>query len=248
MKSGDTDSSKPWTDATETRLYVWDVFIRLFHWLLVIAVTTSFIAVQFDAMTLHITSGLFICGLLIFRILWGIAGSSTAQFHNFIRGPAAVLNYVRSEVLATKTGVDQAPVQPLPHSQHAGHSPLGALSVVAILAALIAQVSTGLFADDEIFNTGPLARFVGIDFSSNATALHGMNAKVIFLLIIVHLAAIVFYHAVKRVNLIGPMVSGWKQLTVRQINDYETVKIRQAGVAIIAILFAGSLTGVLFYL
>ena len=212
-------------------LYVWDIYLRLFHWLLVIAVATSLISVQLDEMQIHVTSGIVIAALLIFRLIWGIIGSSTAQFHRFVRGPRTVAaTLFQNHVKATSDTGESTPA-----AKHAGHSPLGALSVVAMLAALVAQVSTGLFADDEVFSSGPFARFVGSDFSASATSLHGINAKIIFALILVHIGAIVFYHFVKKDNLTLPMISGKKFPSIDQANGFEPVHLQgffRAAVAI----------------
>lgn len=214
---------------------VWDVYLRLFHWLLVIGVATSLISVQLDAMQVHITAGIFITALLTFRLIWGVIGSSTAQFHRFVRGPRAVVASVFPQRFAHKTDASTGISR-----QHAGHSPLGALSVIAMLAILTAQVGTGLFADDEIFSSGPLARYVSIDFSALATSLHGMNAKILFALICVHIGAIVFYKFIKKNNLTLAMLTGRKATTVSQAKSLEAVTIRGLVPAAIAIIIAAA--------
>ena len=118
-------------------------------------------------------------------------GSSTAQFHRFVQGPSQLLAYWRSG-----------------QTNRWGHNPFGALSVIALLICLIVQTATGLASDDEIFTTGPLAQFLTESQVGWANQIHEWNSKLLFALIGLHVAAIVYYQAIKRLNLIGPMFSG----------------------------------------
>lgn len=174
------------------RVAVWDLPLRLFHWALLVAVAVSVVAVELlDDTELHLQSGRVVLGLLIFRLVWGLVGSSTAQFHRFVRGPGAVFAYWRSGRV-----------------QRWGHNPLGALSVVAMLVSLVVQIITGLGSDDEIFTTGPLAQFLSEFQVGWANQIHEWNSKVLFVLIGLHLVAIVYYQWIRRSNLIGAMISG----------------------------------------
>ena len=138
--------------------------------------------------------------LLAFRLLWGLVGGHWSRFANFIYSPAAVLRYLRGE-----SSDDE--------HHEVGHSPLGAFSVFALLGVLSAQVATGLFADDEIANTGPLTRFVSGATSSLLTRWHKLSGQwLIVMLIVLHVAAIVFYVVGRRRNLVHPMVLGDKPL------------------------------------
>jgi len=142
---------------------------------------------------LHLWVGYAALFLILFRIFWGLVGSSTARFTSFIRGPAAVLRYVR--------GRFAWPV--------AGHAPLGALSVIALLALLLFQITSGLFAEDEDgLLIGPLARFVSIDVSDAITELHEEAFNILLALIGLHVAAILFYRLVLKKHLVGPMITG----------------------------------------
>ena len=144
----------------------------------------------------HFRSGYLIAGLLLFRLLWGIAGTRYARFHDFIRGPVAVLGYLRRGSEA----VDHYP----------GHSPLGALAVVAILAALITQVVTGFFADDDIAYTGPYRYAVSGSLANDMTDLHHQVFDVIKLLLLLHLAAIAWYVLRRKEPLLSAMWHGHK--------------------------------------
>ena len=170
---------------------VWDLPTRLFHWLLVALVAFSWWSGKNDRIDLHIWSGIAILTLLLFRLLWGFFGSSTARFVNFVRGPKAVFGYLRGQW----RGI--------------GHSPLGALSVVALLAALGVQVGLGLFSSDEDgLVSGPLAQFVSLDASEEVADLHDDFFDIVLILIAIHIAAVLFYRLFLGKKLTGAMISG----------------------------------------
>ena len=175
---------------------VWDAPTRLVHWLFVFCVAFSWWTAENDRMDWHYLSGLTLLGLLVFRIYWGFAGPETARFAQFVKGPGAVLGYL--------------PKLFKPNYRAAfGHNPLGALSVVAILGALITQVGLGLFASDtDGLESGPLSRYVDYKFAKKAGDLHEDFFNILLGLIGLHIAAIVFYLIIKRTNLIGPMFTG----------------------------------------
>ncbi len=169
---------------------IWDLPTRLFHWLLAGLVGFSWWTAETHRDDLHIWSGLAILTLLIFRILWGFVGSSTARFANFVRGPRAVFGYLRGDW----RGV--------------GHNPLGAISVIALLALLIVQVGLGLISSDEDgLVEGPLAPLVSLATSDWAVDLHEDLFNVLLALIGLHLAAILFYR-LRGKGLVGPMITG----------------------------------------
>ena len=184
---------------TERPVKVWDVPTRLFHWLLVIFVITSVITAKIggNLMTTHMISGYLVLALLVFRVLWGFVGGYHARFASFLRGPMAVWQYA-----ARLTCMDA--------TRYLGHNPLGAWSVVAMLAVLLMQASTGLFASDDIFTEGPLNPLVSNAASSTLTRIHNINAIVIGCLVAVHLAAVLFHLLFKGENLIKPMFTGLK--------------------------------------
>jgi len=170
---------------------VWDLPTRLFHWVLAGLVGFSWWSAKNDHMDWHIWSGFGILTLLIFRLLWGFFGSSTSRFSSFVRGPKAVFGYLRGQW----RGI--------------GHNPLGALSVLALLAATLFQVTLGLFSSDEDgLYSGPLATWVSFDLSEEIADLHEDFFDILLILIGVHVAAILFYALFKRSNLIGPMLTG----------------------------------------
>jgi len=172
---------------------VWDLPIRLFHWVLVALLGFSWWSAENHETELHIWSGIAVLTLLIFRLLWGLFGSSTARFANFVRGPAVVRDYLRDNA----------------SWRFAGHSPLGALSVIALLGAIAIQVGLGLIAvDEDGLNEGPLAQLVSLDVSEAARDLHEDFFNVLLALIAVHVVAIVVYRLLLGRNLTGPMLTG----------------------------------------
>lgn len=182
------------------RVRVWDPALRVFHWLLAILVIGNWLLgmVGPDNMVLHFLFGYAIIALLVFRLIWGFVGPESARFSSFIRGPSAILAYLRH------AGRRQP-------SNWPGHNPLGGLSVIAMLLALIWQVGTGLIADPENFiNIGPLADEVGSDIATKADGWHSLGANIILILVLLHLAVILYYRVWKNEDLIGPMFTGWK--------------------------------------
>ena len=176
-------------DAT-VRVAIWDLPTRLFHWLLTGLIALSWWSAEYHFDDVHIWSGIAVLTLLIFRILWGFFGSSTARFASFVRGPRAVFGYLQGGW----RGI--------------GHNPLGALSVIALLAAVCLQVGLGLFASDEDgLMQGPLARLIGFGAQERVRDLHEAMFNVLLALIAVHVAAIIFYRARGR-KLLKPMITG----------------------------------------
>jgi cytochrome b len=175
---------------------VWDLPVRLFHWSAVALVALSWWSAEESLDRVHFWSGYTLLFLLLFRILWGFFGSSTARFRRFVRGPSAVLAYLREG-----------------RHGEAGHTPLGALSVVAMLLALLVQVGTGLIQlDDDDFVEGPLSGLVGYDMAVAAHDVHEVSFNVLMGLVALHLLAIAWYRFVRGRSLVRPMVTGRSQL------------------------------------
>ena len=181
---------------------VWDLPTRIFHWTLAACVIASIVSAQIggNAMAWHFRLGYVVFTLLAFRVLWGLVGGHWSRFANFIYAPSTVVRYLRGQSHA--------------HEHHeVGHNPLGAFSVFALLALLALQVGTGLFADDEISNTGPLIKFVSGATSLAMTKWHKTGGQwLIIALVLLHVAAIVFYLLRKKRNLVRAMVRGDKSL------------------------------------
>jgi cytochrome b len=179
------------------RIPIWDVPVRLFHWVLALLVVFSFVTGKVGGYWLewHMRSGFCILTLLAFRIAWGIVGSDTARFTQFVRGPAAGLAYAR-EVIAKRKPVVL------------GHNPLGGWMVVAMLALLATQAFSGLFVDDEISTQGPLAVKVSNAFVSRMSTLHHFNSWLVAGAVVLHVSAIAYYYWGLGSNLVAPMLHG----------------------------------------
>lgn len=174
------------------RVRIWDAPTRLFHWAIVVLVALQWWTAEEEELELHITLGLVTLGLILFRLIWGLIGSSTARFATFVKGPRAVIAYLRGRA-----------------GYVLGHNPLGALSVIGLLGVLVAQIGLGLFASDEDgLYGGPFAHLIDPDLSEEAAELHEDLFDVLLVLIGLHVAAILYYALVKRDNLVGPMITG----------------------------------------
>jgi len=184
---------------------VWDLPIRVFHWLLVLCIIGSLVSVNLgeNAIEWHAYFGYSVLTLLIFRIVWGFVGSTHARFASFLPNRESVLNYLQGK----------AP-------RVLGHNPIGALSVFALLLVLSVQVLTGLFVDDEITFQGPLAKYVPNWVVSFLSEIHEGNQVVIYILITIHIAAILYYKKFKGEDLIKPMISGDKEIDPSEEANY----------------------------
>jgi cytochrome b len=175
-----------------TGVRIWDAPTRLFHWTLVALIAFSWWSAKQEQFDWHIWSGIAVLTLIVFRLLWGFFGSSTARFSSFVRGPKTVLAYLRD-----------------PKSwRSAGHTPLGALGAMTLLGLIALQVGLGLFSTDEDgFYEGPLAHLVSIDTSDWARDLHEDAFNILLAFIAVHIAAIIFYR-LRGKALTKPMITG----------------------------------------
>lgn len=179
-----------------TKQAIWDLPIRLFHWLLVGLIGFSWWSAEFGRTDLHIWSGIAILTLLIFRLLWGFFGSSTARFSSFVRGPKKVVGYLRDR----------------DSWRAAGHTPLAALSILSLLVLVASQVGLGLISvDEDGFYEGPLARLVSTEVSEAARELHEQLFNLLLAFIALHVAAIIYYR-IKGKKLTKAMITGKGEL------------------------------------
>jgi cytochrome b len=178
------------------RIALWDLPTRVFHWALVVLIVAAYTTGQIGgaAIEWHARIGLTILGLVVFRLIWGLIGSSHARFVSFVPTPASVRAYLRGQW----RGV--------------GHNPLGAFSVFGMLALIMVQFCTGIFANDDIAFDGPLAKLISKEFSDRLTGIHLFSINLLIALVILHLAAIIYYVGFKKDNLVKPMIIGWKDV------------------------------------
>lgn len=178
---------------------VWDLAVRLFHWSLVGLVAAAWISNSLNRMDWHGRIGYAVLTLVLFRLVWGFVGGSHARFAAFLRGPGTVLRYGRDFFAHRAAKV-------------VGHNPLGGWMVIALLLALLAQGSLGLFATDDIVFEGPLNHLVSSRTASLLTTLHKLGFNLILALVAVHVLGVVAHLVVERDNLVRPMFTGIKHL------------------------------------
>jgi cytochrome b len=183
------------TGSTPESRLVWDLPVRVAHWALVLAVAgcwaTHYAGIEWFGW--HRRLGYAVLVLVAFRVAWGLVGTRHARFANFLRGPRSLLAYLREGGRAT-----------------VGHNPLGGLSVVALLALLLLQATTGLFANDEIMNMGPFYGWIAPGLSNRITSLHRAGSDWLLVLIGLHLVAVAFYVRFRRQSLVRAMITGRK--------------------------------------
>jgi cytochrome b len=206
---------------------VWDLPVRLFHWSVVAFIGLSWWSAENGFDRVHFWSGYALLFLLVFRILWGFAGSSTARFATFVSGPAAVAAYLRHG-----------------RQSQAGHSPIGALSVLAMLLALLVQIASGLIQiDEDDFVEGPLSGLVGYDTALLSHDVHEASFYVLLVLIALHLLAIAYYRLIRGRSLIRPMVTGRAVLPEGASPMTPAAKGRLAACAAAALILTAAVIG-----
>jgi cytochrome b len=181
------------------RIRVWDLPTRIFHWTLVVLVVFSFTTGKIGGswMEWHLRSGYAILALLLFRLAWGVAGSDTARFAQFVRGPRTAWAYARGTLASGRPA-------------SLGHNPLGGWMVLLMIAILLLQAATGLFADDEIATQGPLAAKVSNAWVARMSAIHSYNEWAVVATAALHVMAIAAYRWGFKQDLLSPMLHGWK--------------------------------------
>jgi cytochrome b len=208
-----TESAPP-----QARVRVWDAPVRVMHWLMVLLLAASWWTAETGRMEWHQYSGFTMLALLLFRVYWGFFGSSTARFGNFVRGPRAIAGYLKGR-----------------WAQMPGHNPLGALSVVALLGLLLAQVVLGLFAVDvDGIESGPLSIYVSFDTGRTAAKWHHTVFDTLMWLAVLHVLAVFYYVLVRKENLIGAMFSGRRAFPSEQSSVPPVSKLRVAAGLLVA--------------
>ena len=213
--------------ADDERL-VWDLPLRLFHWLLAASILGCWGLAQlgFSWMRWHMWLGYWVMGLLVFRLIWGIVGPKHARFSNFLKGPSTVLRYVRGLTRGGGAAV-----------RSVGHNPLGGLMVLLMLVLVAVQVLTGLFATDDITWSGPYNAGVSGATGSRLTRLHHLNFNFIWAAIGLHVAAILYYARIKNENLVPAMLTGRKPADA--VPDGQAISSSELWKAVIVVAVSG---------
>ena len=205
-----------------SKVRVWDLPTRLFHWALVVCVVgLAVTAYSETALDWHVRLGYSVLALLLFRVVWGFIGGRWSRFASFLYSPSSVVAYLRGR----------------PHPDHlVGHNPLGAGSVLAMLAFLLAHVGTGLVSDDESSFQGPLNRFVSSSKALAATWYHKQVGQwVLLALVLLHVAAVLYYVLKKRQALVGAMVVGDKHVAAPVQPSRDDVASRTVALGVFAL-------------
>jgi cytochrome b len=193
---------------------VWDIPVRLFHWLLVLCLLGQWLTAEVleDAMDIHFYIGYFTLGLIIFRLIWGFVGTKYAKFNSFIAGPKAILAYSKS-------------VMSKQHTFSIGHNALGGLLLPAVIILVGLQAISGLFTTDDIVSTGPYYDGANADLQQWMQWLHHNVFNVLLGIIGLHLVAIGWYLIFLKHNLIRPMLDGKKAVAEKDsINHSQLIK------------------------
>jgi len=214
------------TTAAGTPVRLWDLPVRLVHWSFVIGIGLLWWSAENHRLDLHFKVGLVMLGLVVFRLLWGLVGSSTARFSGFVKGPAAIRAYLAGQ----KSGTAEHVV---------GHNPLGALSVLALIGLLALQIGLGLFAQDtDAVSSGPLNFLVSYDLAKQISEVHEAVFNVILAVVGLHVAAILYYRVFKRDNLVSPMISGRRTFAT----PVATPRIAPLWLAVVCAVLAAAIT------
>jgi len=210
------------SDRARTAL-IWDLPVRIIHWSLLVAVVGAWLTreLEGDWFVWHTRFGYTVLVLVLTRVLWGFFGTRHARFAEFVRGPKTVIDYLRSGT-----------------SSSVGHNPLGALMILAMLTMLLAQAVTGLFANDQVFETGPLFGYVAIETSDRLTSLHKQLFDWIAAAIAIHVSAALFYLWIRKENLILPMITGRK--FAENIPEQERISSSRLWLAIVFAVIVGT--------
>jgi cytochrome b len=220
MRSSDTPAATAAASAPTAQ--VWDLFVRVFHWSLVL--TVSFAALsgflgEARILFWHVTGGLIAAGLVLARIVWGFLGPTHARFSDFVAGPAKTIAHLRSRGTA----------------RHLGHNPLGALMVLALIALVLALAATGLAVLGGVVKAGPLAPSVSYAQGAALLGLHEALAFGLVALVLLHLGGVVFESRRSRENLARSMLTGTK---ARRAADHPGRSIAPRPLVAVAVMAA----------
>jgi len=187
---------------------IWDLPLRLFHWLFAISILASWYTSEQEGemIELHMQLGYFILGLVIFRLIWGFAGTKHSRFSEFFPTPSKIINYLRESETDHQI-------------KYAGHNPLGSLMVFLMILLIVLQAVSGLFINDDIFSSGPYYGILSAEMEKTMTFIHHNTFNVMIGAIVMHVLAIVYYRLKMKTDLVTPMITGKKSEYEIDSND-----------------------------
>ncbi len=206
---------------------IWDLPLRIFHWLLVVCIAGAWYTSKQDndMIDLHLIFGYVTLGLIVFRILWGFIGTTHSRFSQFVPTPSKLIKYIKTFNTNDNT------------QHHAGHNPMGSLMVLFMLVIILLQALSGLVMNDDIFTTGPYNGALDESIEAILVFIHRNSFNVIIGAIVMHLLAIAFYKISKKQSLVKPMITGKKsEPAVTKKDSISHSKVAVA--ALLAILVA----------
>lgn len=190
---------------------IWDPVTRLWHWILVFAISLAWYFGKFMSFTTiewHFYCGYTVLALMAFRFTWGLVGPTPIRLRSLFYSPKNTITYLRTISKRAPSGTP-------------GHNPLGALSVIAILILVTAQAITGLFVESDVFfDSGPLTHTVSKEIVWNMTWWHKFLSNCVLFIVTLHVSAIFYYWLWKKENLIQPMLTGWKKVRKEEQDSY----------------------------
>lgn len=205
---------------------VWDIGVRLFHWLLVVLIAFQWLSSEVidDWMEWHIVGGYCVLGLVIFRVIWGLVGPTYSRFSNALYNPSDIMSYLQT--LTDKNA-----------KAFAGHNPLGGLAVLMMMTLLLSQSVSGLFMTDDIFLEGPYYATASEGLKDLMSYLHNQVFDLIFLLIVLHITTVLYYQFYKKQRLINAMFHGNKL-----VSGYSSISANYLLRLVVIIVLSGLIT------
>ncbi|RCK44474.1 cytochrome B6 [Thalassospira profundimaris] len=218
-------------NAQKIKIRQWDFPVRLFHWALVVAIATAWWTNQEAIINIHELAGYTVLTLVLFRIVWGIVGSSNARFKSFVKGPFAALSYLRKLPKGSEEEL-----------AYTGHNPAGGLMVIVLLVLVAVQAVTGLFASENtfLFFDGPLVKYVPSGFADTMNYIHHVNINLIYIAVGLHVTAAIGYLFLKNENLIGPMITGSRKVPASIAARFATIKFKSAWLGVLILVVCGA--------
>jgi len=184
----------------ENSIKVWDPFVRIFHWLLVLSFFIAYITEE-DFLTIHSFSGYTVLTLLVLRIIWGVIGTRHARFSDFTYSPQTIKAFIK-DTLNFRA------------KRYLGHNPVGGAMILLMIISLLITTSTGIAVYGLEEQAGQLASwftqkesFWGEFFEE----VHEFFANFTLLLVFVHVTGVIVESFIHKENPVKAMVDGRKR-------------------------------------
>ena len=189
---------------------VWDLPLRLFHWLLVISFSVAYLTAE-NLLNVHTWAGYTVGGLLIFRVILGFIGNKYARFSDFICSPKESVEYVKSLITSNA-------------KRYKGHNPAGAAMIVLLLIALLFTVVSGIAVYGADQNAGLLS-FIDKGSEEFWEESHEFFANFTLVLVVIHVIGVAVESKIHKENLVKSMFNGNKQSqNIDEVEDSENLK------------------------